>query len=342
MNQAMYTLVKLPLRELIRHDFDLQLTEEEEINREYLVAQGDSLLFDQIERLRGYPSERIQEVILVTARKNPNQETALRTVLRHGFTYNGVHFSRFGKSASQGKDGITAFVCDSMFDELYRITQMDISVDHCVIAKYEAQRCLAFSACTLIRDYMPNIVILGEYEKTIPGQLIKYVAEREQELVDQETGKTVIYQAREVREGLADIRLSPFDGCGCHEREFMEQVSAQLGLDYNAVGVQVRMPFMKGYSVYVPFRDILKEWGVETITDVYGRAHPVDTIDCIWNISMFKGHKLFQSAYGDRAWDEYRNTVEKYRFKLGIFSTRKMTAKSSKSPNIPPRFWKRF
>ena len=82
MNQAMYTLVKLPLRELIRHDFDLQLTEEEEINREYLVAQGDSLLFDQIERLRGYPSERIQEVILVTARKNPNQETALRTVLR--------------------------------------------------------------------------------------------------------------------------------------------------------------------------------------------------------------------------------------------------------------------
>ena len=132
MNQAMYTLVKLPLRELIRHDFDLQLSEEEEINREYLVAQGDSLLFDQIERLRGYPSERIQEVILVTARKNPNQETALRTVLRHGFTYNGVHFSRFGKSASQGKDGITAFVCDSMFDELYRITQMDIPVDHCV------------------------------------------------------------------------------------------------------------------------------------------------------------------------------------------------------------------
>lgn len=165
MNQAMYTLVKLPLRELIRHDFDLQLSEEEEINREYLVAQGDSLLFDQIERLRGRRSERIREVILVTARKNPNQETALRTVLRHGFTYNGVHFSRFGKSASQGKDGITAFVCDSMFDELYRITQMDIPVDHCVIAKYEAQRCLAFSACTLIRDYMPNIVILGEYEK---------------------------------------------------------------------------------------------------------------------------------------------------------------------------------
>ncbi len=145
-------------------------------------------------------------------------------------------------------------MCDSMFDELYRITQMDIPVDHCVIAKYEAQRCLAFSACTLIRDYMPNIVILGEYERRFRASSSNMWRRREQELVDQETGKTVVYQAREVREGLADIRLSPFDGCGCHEREFMEQVSAQLGLDYNAVGVQVRMPFMKGYSVYVPFR----------------------------------------------------------------------------------------
>ena len=121
----------------------------------------------------------------------------LRTVLRQGFTYNGVHFSRFGKSASQGKDGITAFVCDSIFDELYRITQMDIPVDHCVIAKYEAQRCLAFSACSLVHDYMPNIVIIGEYEKTLPGQLIKYVKEREKELVDEETGKTcLLYTSR--------------------------------------------------------------------------------------------------------------------------------------------------
>ena len=86
MNHTQYTLIKIPLRELIRNEFDLQLTEAEEINREYLVAQGDSLLFDQIERLRGFRSERIREVILVTARKNPNQETALRTVLRQGFT----------------------------------------------------------------------------------------------------------------------------------------------------------------------------------------------------------------------------------------------------------------
>lgn len=229
-----------------------------------------------------------------------------------------MHYSRFGKSASQGKDGITAFVCDSIFDELYLITQMDIKIDECVISKYEAQRCLPFSSCTLIKDYMPNIVIIDEYEKTLHDQFIKYVVEREKEFTDKETGTIKKYKSREIEEGYTDIKLSPFDGCGCHEKDFTENVSAQLGLDYNAVGVQVRLPFIKGYSVYIPFREILKEWGCTTITDIYGKSHSINTIDCIWNISMFKGHKLFKSSYGEDAWDEYLNTINKYNIKLGI------------------------
>ena len=254
----------------------------------------------------------------MVAKKNPKQEKDLRFILDSGFTYNGIHYTRFGKSASQGKDGITAFVCDSIFDELYMITQMDIKIEECVISKYEAQRCLPFSSCTLIHDYMPNIVIIGEYEKTLQNQLIKYVVERKREFTDKNTGKVKTYNAREIEEGYKDLKLSPFDGCGCHEHEFMENVSSQLGLEYNAIGTQVRLPFVKGYSVYVPFRTILKEWGYEYITDIYGKTHHIDTIDCIWNISMFKGHKLFKDKYGSDAWIEYMKTVNKYQFKLGI------------------------
>ena len=232
--------------------------------------------------------------------------------------YNGTHYVRFGKSASQGKDGITAFVCEEMYKELYTVTQMDIPVNECVISKYEAQRCLVFSSCTLIQDYMPNIVIVGEYEKTLENQLIKYVTEIEREFTDKETGQKRKYNAREIEEGFKDIKLSPFDGCGCHEREFMAIVSKQLGLDYDAAGTQVRLPFVKGYSVYVPFREILREWGYEYITDIYGHKHRIDTVDCIWNISMFKGHKIFKDKYGNEAWIEYMKTVQKYRFKLGI------------------------
>ena len=313
-----YTLVKIPIRELIKQKFNATVTRDKEISEEYLIAQGDSPLFDQIERLRGEFSSHISEIILVVAKKNPKQEKDLKYILDKGFTYNDIHYSRFGKSASQGKDGITAFVCDSIFYELYMITQMDIEIDKCVISKYEAQRCLPFSSCTLIKDYMPNIVIIGEYEKTLQNQLIKYVVEREKAFVDKETGRTKKYKSREIEEGYKDLKISPFDGCGCHEHGFMENVSAQLGLDYNVIGTQVRLPFIKGYSVYVPFRQILKEWGYEYITDIYGTKHPISMIDCIWNISMFKGHKIFKEKYGDNAWTEYMNTVRKYEFKLGI------------------------
>ena len=313
-----YTLVKIPIKELIKQNFNATISRDKEISAEYLIAQGDSPLFDQIERLRGQFSSHINEIILVVAKKNPKQEKDLRYILDKGFTYNDIHYSRFGKSASQGKDGITAFVCDSIFNELYMITQMDIKIDECVISKYESQRCLPFSSCTLIKDYMPNIVIIGEYEKTLQNQLIKYVVEREKEFVDKETGKTKQYKSREIEEGYKDLNISPFDGCGCHEHGFIENVSAQLGLDYNVIGTQVRLPFVKGYSVYVPFRQILKEWGYEYITDIYGTKHPISMIDCIWNISMFKGHKIFKEKYGDNAWTEYMNTVRKYDFKLGI------------------------
>lgn len=318
MNNTQYTLVKIPIKEIISQNYNVTISRDEEIKNEYLITQGTSLLFDQIERLRGKFSYHINEVILVVAKKNPKQEEYLRHILNEGFNYNGTHYSRFGKSASQGKEGITAFVCDEIFDELYTITQMDIEIEECVISKYEAQRCLPFSSCTLVYDYMPNIVIIGEYEKVLQNQLIKYVVERKREFIDKETGKKRNYNAREIEEGYKDLKLSPFDGCGCHEEEFMTNVSAQLGLDYNAIGVQVRLPFVKGYSIYVPFKKILKEWGYEYITDIYGNKHYVNNIDCIWNISMFKGHKLFKDKYGSNAWIEYMNTVNKYQYKLGI------------------------
>ena len=53
------TLIKLPLKEIVKQQFDVRFSREEEINNEYLIAQGNSPLFDQIERLRGRKSLHI-------------------------------------------------------------------------------------------------------------------------------------------------------------------------------------------------------------------------------------------------------------------------------------------
>lgn len=312
MQSNQYTLIKIPIKEIIEQNFDVKP------DNKYIVKQGDSLLFDQIERIRGNRSSHINEIILVDAKKNPKTEQYLRHILDNGFTYNKILYRRFGKSASQAKQGITAFVCDDIYDELYKISQMDIKIDECIISKYESQRGLLFSSCTIIKDYMPNIVIIGEYEKTLKNQLIKYAVEEKKEYTDKKTGEIKQYNTHEIKEGYRDIKLSPFDGCGCHEYSFTNKISAQLNLDYDAAGFQIRMPFIKGYSVYVPFKKILKEWGYEHITDIYGYTHHIDNIDCIWNISMFKGHKIFQDKYGKEAWNMYMSTFNKYKFKLGI------------------------
>lgn len=312
MQSNQYTLIKIPIKEIIEQNFDVKP------DNKYIVKQGDSLLFDQIERIRGNRSSHINEIILVDAKKNPKTEQYLRHILDNGFTYNKILYRRFGKSASQAKQGITAFVCDDIYDELYKISQMDIKIDECIISKYESQRGLLFSSCTIIKDYMPNIVIIGEYEKTLKNQLIKYAVEEKKEYTDKKTGEIKQYNTHEIKEGYRDIKLSPFDGCGCHEYSFTNKISAQLNLDYDAAGFQIRMPFIKGYSVYVPFKKILKEWGYEHITDIYGYTHHIDNIDCIWNISMFKGHKIFQDKYGKEAWNMYLSTFNKYKFKLGI------------------------
>lgn len=321
-DKTLYTLIKIPIKEIVDQGYDVSITRDTEIDKEYLIAQGYSLLFDQIFTLRNDNSgdTHIKELILVVAKKQQKEEKAneLRKLLKDGFTYNGTHYSRFGKSASQGKQGITAFVSDDIFDKLYEITQMDIEIDECVISKYESQRCLVFSSCTIIPNYKPHIVIIDEYEKIIPHQYIKYVVERKKEYINKDTGKTGSYNSREVEEGYRDIKISPFDGCGCHEEDFMKHVKDALELDYSPIGSQIRMPLVKGYSVYVPFKEILHEWGYEYITDVYGKRHKVDEIDCIWNTSMFKGHKLFMAKYGTDAWDKYIETCEKYNFKLGI------------------------
>jgi hypothetical protein len=317
LDKQQYTLAKIPIKLIISNEYKINLSKEDEY--EYLIEQSNSLLFDQIERIRGSFSDRINEFILVEAPKNPKTEAKLRYILDKGFTYNDTHYIRFGKSASQGKDGITAFCDSEIYEELFMVTQMDIKIDECVVSKYEAQRCLPFSSCTLVKGKIPYIVVIGEYEKVIENQYIRYVVEKKEPFTDKETGETKFYNNRIIEEGYHPIQLSPFDGCGCHSIDVSEKAKESLDLDYTPVGLQIRLPFFKGYSIQFDFKKYLKEeLHTNTIIDVFGNKHNVDDIDCLWNISMFKGYGIFKNEYGADGWNKYLETVNKYQFKLGI------------------------
>lgn len=303
-----YYILKVDVADILKNNFDLQFNQDEELL--HLVAEQNSHLIYIIENLRGKFSDKIEEVIFVVARHDKKKWEKYSELFRNGFIYNGKRYLRFGKSASQAKDGVTVFVVDSMYHKLMKISMLDIDVDNkdVVISKYEAQRCLIFSSCTLLNIKIPNIVIVDEYEKVLKNQDIKY-----SEDVDKNG-----YIRHEITEGKVDVRLSPFDGFGVHRRFIGEQCATDIGLDYVPAAIQVRLPFTKGLSVEFDFEDYYKSMGVSEITDVCGNKHNIKDVDCIWNTSMFKAFGLFKEKYGKSAISEYFSILEKYDFKLGV------------------------
>lgn len=284
----------------------------------YLIRQQGSLLFDQIEQIRGYETQRINELIFVEAKHNKKRLPQLRRLLKDGFYYNGVHYVRFGKSNSQAKNGVTVFIDEEFYDEMMERSQLGVDIDKCVISKYESYRCLIFSACELVEEELPHIVIVDEYTKVLPDQYVRYAVEKDVEYIDQTTQQKRTYKQRTIEEGYHDIKISPFDGFGCHTEKVSKLFAKYCDLDYVPIAFQVRLPFLKGMSVQAPIQEFYRDKGITEITDIFGRKHKVEDIDCIWNVSMWKAYKIFKNEFGDNAWDEYIARVKKYGYKIGI------------------------
>lgn len=314
MKPEQYFILKINVNDIVSSGYDLKYDDEHE--ERCKIAEGESPLIYQIERVRGKKEIFVKELICVLAKHNKKKWPEYTELFENGFYYNGVHYSRLGKSASQSKDGVTVFIVSSMLDEIMKISMLDMNVygTNVVIPKFESQRCLIFSTCTLLKNYkIPNIVVVDEYTKTLSGQDIKYAKEIEKENDD---GRK--YKVREITDGIVDVNLSPFDGCGVHDPSLGEEAGKEIGLDYRPVGLQIRLPYMKGYSVEFDFKKFYREMGISQIRDVAGHMHNIEDIDCIWNTSMFKAYGMFKDRFGENAIEEYFNVLNKYEYKLGI------------------------
>lgn len=323
----LYSVGKLHIKAFKGKEY-LELDKQAIQQKEFInINQPDSLFLEQLRKVtgKGISDTNLDEIILLVAPKpskgkssQNDGEMLLRKVLSDGFYIDNTHYVRYGKSASQGKAGVTVFVDEKYYPYLFESSQLGVSIEDCVISKYESQRNLTLSSCTIVNDELPYIVIVDEYTKTLENQYIRYVVESKKNIIDKETSQEKTITVREIKEGYHDIKLSPFDGCGCHSYEMSKKWSEAIGLDYIAIGAQVRLPFMKGYSIEVPFKEYYKERGITAITDVFGQVHNVEDIDCIWNISMWKGYGIFKDKFGNQGFVEYIRKLKHYGYHLGI------------------------
>ena len=120
---------------------------------------------DEFITKKGSNNVKIPHVVIVEAKKSDGNKKYIEKLLDEGFNYNDKHYVRYGKSGSQGKNGITLFIDESVYEEMYFISQLGLEIESCVVSKYESQRCLTLSTCTLIHQPIPYIVIVDEFIK---------------------------------------------------------------------------------------------------------------------------------------------------------------------------------
>lgn len=311
-----YDILSITIQDIIKADFDLHIDDE----ILYIIQQQDSPLFNQIDLIRGYPSFKIKELIYVEAKHNKKKRDKLEKLLKDGFKYNDTLYIRFGKSNSQAKDGITVFIDKDFYDEMMERSQLGVTIDKCVVSKYESYRCLIFSTCQLVKEEkFPNIVLVGEYTKVLEDQYVRYAVEKDVEYYDKKTEQNKIYKnKRLIEEKKHNVKLSPFDGFGVHTPEMSKVFAKYTGKDHISIGYQIRLPFLKGVSIQAPIKEFYADKGITEIKDIFGVTHQISDIDCIWNITMWKSYGIFKKEFGNKAWDEYLSRVNKYGYKIGI------------------------
>jgi hypothetical protein len=119
--------------------------------------------------------------------------------------------------------------------------------------------------------------------------------------------------------------VNAFDGMGCADTSWMKKISDKLGLTNTTQGIQIRLPFIKGYIVSFPIKTWATDNEVRKIKDIWGTEWDLfdDKIDMILCESCFKA-KLDKSKEGIQQWlfssmKDYYDCLEKYEYnKVGI------------------------
>ena len=313
MNNPLQTLLKIDMKEIKISDDKNEISLDKKEYNEHLLNQQHSLLLRQIKLITKKEDNLIKEFILVDCSIGKKKDKELENLLRNGFYLNNIKYVLFGKSSSQAKEGIICFVEESISEELNKRITLDIDLSgKMVISKIEAYLKLTMSGCDFL-SFIPNIVVVDDYETLIKDQKIKYVIPTTKEFVNQ-YGKTIEYTDWKVEEGVRNISLQPFDGMGVHSFETNKKFKEDLNIpeEDNVVSFQIRCVGLKGLSTAFDIHKWFKENNIEIITDIWGDTHDTKNVDCIWTKSQFKLAKYFDSI------EDYKNRLIKYNHVVGI------------------------
>lgn len=309
----LYTVYKIPLRDIMAADFDICLPVADLAR--YKIRQQDSAMLRQIRLITGEDKQFNPYIIFVDIDKK--DEDAIRRIVMGGFVLNGAQFIMSERSASMTRTGILSFVDADIEPELNRRITMDIEFEKIVISKYAGYRGLALSACHNLEGFRPKIIIVPDYYRIIPKQKIKYAYDDTTEFIDKE-GRDRTWTQKNICEGVQDIEINAFDGCGVIHPALCREIEERLGSKTSITSFIARAPYFKGCLFSCDYEAFYAQRGITQIQDIWGVWHDFSEPMILALESMYKGFKYFKKYGDERDWQHYWDMFEKYDHCIGI------------------------
>lgn len=309
----LYSVYKIPLRDIVAADYDL-LLDNEHLGR-YKIRQQDSAMLRQIRLITGDYGNFNKYIIFVNIDKKDSE--IIERIVKGGFSLNGVHFVVSERSASMTRTGILSFIDESIAEEIDRRITMDITFDKIVLSKFYAYRGLNLSASHMLEGFRPKMIVVPDYFRVIPDQHIKYAFDDTTTFVDKQ-GRERKWTQKNIAEGIRDIEINVFDGCGIIHPVLCRQIEDILGSKTQISSFIVRAPYIKGLLHEMDYEAFYAERGITQIQDVWGVCHDFSEPMAILTESMYKGLKYFKTYGDERDWELYWERFEKYDHCIGI------------------------
>ena len=120
-----------------------------------------------------------------------------------------------------------------------------------------------------------------------------------------------------------DVEITLWDGSGIHSPEVTQYVKRAIKSEETPTSILWRLPYMKGMTHEVNFRQWFAEHNINNIKDIFGIEHNIQDVDMIVTNSFYKGYGYFKqydamAGIGDYTGISLGNITIAWEWLLGI------------------------
>ena len=214
----------------------------------------------------------------------------------------------FERSASMSRQSRLSFIRADLYEPMRQRIMLNMELDRCQLSKLYAYNGLMFSSGTRVDgiriDKNHRVIVIDNPTKRVERAPVITLRE------GREPG--TFYRA----DTLEDLDITCFDGVGLISKEYADVVDKACSGSHTHTSFQIRMPYIKGMLHQVDFKDFLKRSGTQSIVDIWGKAHPVRSVDIILTRSRFKAYGWLRE--NGMTWDDYWDAFRDYNHALYI------------------------